>query len=88
MSDEAIKLQGRLGRSWGCPALRAGIAREVIDTVKGNGLVFAYYPDPQWLESSKYLGDCASAAAVALHVSAETRPSFTHLRQPCHKIGR
>jgi len=34
----------------------------VIDTVKGNGLVFAYYPDPRWLESSKYLGDCASAA--------------------------
>lgn len=52
--------QGRLGRSWGCPALRAGIAREVIDTVKGNGLVFAYYPDPKWLESSKYLGDCGS----------------------------
>ena len=63
VSEDAIKLQGRLGRSWGCPALRAGIAREVIDTVKGNGLVFAYYPDPQWLESSKYLGDCASAAA-------------------------
>ena len=60
VSEEAIKLQGRLGRSWGCPALRDGIAREVIDTVKGNGLVFAYYPDPKWLESSKYLGDCES----------------------------
>ena len=60
VSEEAIKLQGRLGRSWGCPALRAGIAREVIDTVKGSGLVFAYYPDPKWLESSKYLGDCGS----------------------------
>ena len=60
VSEDAIKLQGRLGRSWGCPALRAGVAREVIDTVKGNGLVFAYYPDPKWLESSKYLGDCGS----------------------------
>jgi hypothetical protein len=60
VSEDAIKLQGRLGRSWGCPALRAGIAREVIDTVKGTGLVFAYYPDPKWLESSKYLGDCGS----------------------------
>ncbi len=62
VSEEAIKLQGRLGRSWGCPALRDGIAREVIDTVKGNGLVFAYYPDPKWLESSKYLGDCGATA--------------------------
>jgi hypothetical protein len=61
VSEDAIKLQGRLGRSWGCPALRAGVAREVIDTVKGNGLVFAYYPDPKWLESSKYLGDCTTS---------------------------
>ena len=62
VSDEVAQAQGRLGRSWGCPALRSGIAREVIDTVKGTGLVFAYYPDPKWLESSKYLGDCSSAS--------------------------
>jgi hypothetical protein len=60
VSEDAIRQQGRLGRSWGCPALRDGIAREVIDTVKGSGLVFAYYPDPKWLESSKYLGDCGN----------------------------
>ena len=36
--------------------------RAVVYDNKGNGLVFAYYPDPPWLESSKYLGDCASAA--------------------------
>jgi hypothetical protein len=58
VSDAFARAQGRLGRSWGCPALREGIAREVIDTVKGNGLVFAYYPDPAWLAASKYLGDC------------------------------
>lgn len=62
VSDEVARAQGRLGRSWGCPALREGIARQVIDTVKGTGLVFAYYPDPTWLESSRYLGDCAAAA--------------------------
>ncbi len=56
-----IRTQGRLGRSWGCPALRENIAREVIDTVKGGGLVFSYYPDENWLKSSKYLGDCAAA---------------------------
>jgi hypothetical protein len=32
----------------------------VIDTVKGSGLIFAYYPDERWLESSRYLGDCAA----------------------------
>ena len=64
VSDDVAKAQGRLGRSWGCPALREGIAREVIDTVKGTGLVFAYYPDPAWLAASKYLGDCGAAATL------------------------
>jgi hypothetical protein len=61
VSEDAIKQQGRLGRSWGCPALRTSIAREVIDTVKGRGLVFAYYPDANWLKSSKYLGGCLAS---------------------------
>lgn len=51
----AAKLQGRLGRSLGCPALRPEIAAKVIDTVKGGGLIFAYYPDAAWLASSTYL---------------------------------
>ena len=61
VSDEFIKANGRLGRSWGCPALRQGVAREVIDRVKGGSLVFSYYPDQEWLGSSKYLGGCAAA---------------------------
>jgi hypothetical protein len=58
VSRAFIKTQGRLGRSWGCPALSDAIARRVIDTVKGGSLVFAYYPDQKWLASSKFLGDC------------------------------
>jgi len=54
--DEGVaRAQGRLGRSWGCPAVRAGVARELIDTVRGGTLLFAYYPDPAWLASSRYL---------------------------------
>lgn len=33
---------GRLGRSWGCPAVRAEIARELIDTIRGGTVIFAY----------------------------------------------
>ena len=61
VSDDFVKAHGRLGRSWGCPALREGVAREVIDRVKGNGLLFAYYPNQDWLESSRYLGECGAA---------------------------
>jgi hypothetical protein len=64
VSDEFVRKNGRLGRSWGCPALREGVAREVIDRVRGNGIVFSYYPDQHWLESSKYLNDCAAEDSV------------------------
>jgi hypothetical protein len=60
VSEQFAQAQGRLGRSWGCPALREGVARDVIDRVKGGGLVFAYYPDQDWLNASRYLGGCNS----------------------------
>jgi hypothetical protein len=33
---------GRLGRSWGCPAVRSEIARKLIDTIKGGTAIYAY----------------------------------------------
>lgn len=56
--------QGRLGRSFGCPAVRSGIARELIDTLKGGQLLFAYYPDMQWLQGSRFLG-CEGAGKAS-----------------------
>lgn len=58
VSDAFVKSTGRLGRSWGCPAVSELVARKMIDTVKDGGLVFAYYPDAKWLKTSKYLGGC------------------------------
>lgn len=49
------RANGYLGRSLGCPAVRPEIAHQLIDTVKGGGLIFAYYPDRAWLRSSQYL---------------------------------
>jgi hypothetical protein len=36
------KIQGYLGRSLGCPAVRPEIARSLIDAVKDGGLLYAY----------------------------------------------
>jgi hypothetical protein len=58
VSEQFVKANGRLGRSWGCPAISAAVAKPMIDRVKGGGLVFAYYPDAGWLKTSKYLGGC------------------------------
>ena len=58
VSEQFVKATGRLGRSWGCPAISAAVARQMIDRVKGGGLVFAYYPAAGWIKTSKYLGGC------------------------------
>ena len=50
--------QGRIGRSWGCPAVRDAIARPLIDTIRGGGVIFSYYPDQDWLSSSTFLNEC------------------------------
>ena len=58
VSQEFVKANGRLGRSWGCPAVSDAVAKKMIDFVKGGGLVFSYYPDAEWIKTSKYLGGC------------------------------
>ena len=52
--------QGRIGRSWGCPALREAVARNVIDTIRGGGVIFSYYPDADWLKTSRFLNGCGA----------------------------
>jgi len=53
--------QGRIGRSWGCPALRPAIASKVIDRIRGGSVIFSYYPDQEWLQSSRFL-QCAASS--------------------------
>jgi hypothetical protein len=60
------RTQGRIGRSWGCPAVRPAVARPLIDTLKGGQYVFSYYPDPRWLASSPYL-KCDAGSTAAAH---------------------
>ena len=55
VSARAVSALGRLGRSWGCPALPPGVHRRVIDRIKGGSALFAYYPDARWLRQSRFL---------------------------------
>jgi hypothetical protein len=65
VSSLVAQKQGRLGRSWGCPALSESVVREIIDRVKGSGLMFAYYPDRAWLQQSRYLGSCGRSSSAS-----------------------
>ena len=53
---------GRVGRSWGCPAVDSAVNRELIDAIRGGTAVFAYYPDSIWLTQSTYQ-TCETRAA-------------------------
>jgi len=60
VSEASAKSLGRVGRSWGCPAVRPAVAHEIIDRIRGNGLLFTYYPNQKWLASSRFLGGCSA----------------------------
>lgn len=65
VNPEAAKRQGRLGRSWGCPAVRTQVARSMIDTIKGGSPVFAFYPDQRWITSSRFLAHQRDVTRIA-----------------------
>ena len=62
VSPEHARAQGRLGRSWGCPALSQQSAGQVIDTIKGGSFVFSYSgKDQDWFQkASSSLNTCPS----------------------------
>jgi hypothetical protein len=64
VDDALSKTQNRIGRSWGCPAVRMGVARQIIDELKGGQFIFSYYPDQKWLATSRYL-KCKAGTTVA-----------------------
>ena len=55
VSEAFVGRHGRLGRSWGCPAVRPEVNGRLIDRIGGGTALFAYYPDPAWLDSSRFL---------------------------------
>jgi hypothetical protein len=46
---------GRVGRSWGCPALDERVSPRIISQIRDGSAVFAYYPDRDWLSTSPFL---------------------------------
>lgn len=70
VSEDFARSQGRLGRSWGCPALDQKVNRKVIDTIKEGGLVFAYAPQDEFLRGSEMLAGSTAASTVLASVGA------------------
>lgn len=54
-TPDIIKQYGRLGRSWGCTAVSPRLAKPLINTIKDDTVIVAYYPDRAWLHKSAFL---------------------------------
>lgn len=55
VSEDMIKKEGRIGRSWGCPALNKQVCGDIINIIKNGTVMVGYYPDQAWLNQSKML---------------------------------
>ena len=56
VSEDFIARHGRLGRSWGCPALPLESSKAIIDLIKDGTCLFVHGTDPAYLENSRFLG--------------------------------
>jgi hypothetical protein len=57
VSQKYIDNHGRLGRSWGCPALPPDISKELIDSISNGSCIFIYGKDESYFLKSTYVSN-------------------------------
>jgi hypothetical protein len=60
VSQNFIRKYGRLGRSFGCPALSMESYKSIIDTICQGSCLFIYYPDEGFVRQSTVLNSIKS----------------------------
>jgi hypothetical protein len=74
VSQRVINETGRIGCSWGCPAVSPKIANKVINTIKGKTMLFINASDSSY--TSKYLNeDNISAEYLPAYILADANRS-------------
>jgi hypothetical protein len=54
-TEDFIRKNGRLGRSYGCPSVPPDLIKPVSETIKGGSCLFIYYPDSNYRSKSTLL---------------------------------
>jgi len=52
---EFAQRYGRLGRSYGCPAVPQHLHKPIINTIKDKSVLFIHHPDQHYQKSSEYM---------------------------------
>ncbi len=68
VNPDSARLVGRLGRSWGCPAVRTEVAKPMIDILKRGQFIYAYGP------GTGKLSECKSENLSLARVAGELTP--------------
>jgi hypothetical protein len=59
VSQAYLARAGRLGRSWGCPALPVELSKSIIDSISGGSCLFIYGSDRAYLSGSALIKNAA-----------------------------
>jgi hypothetical protein len=65
VSESYIKNAGRLGRSFGCPAIPMDLYKEMVTELAEGTVLFIYYPDEKYLASSPILSKTPLIESIA-----------------------
>lgn len=60
VSESMARQNGRIGRSWGCPAVPMAEHRQIIDLIKGGSCLFIYAPQQEYASQSPVLQQAAA----------------------------
>ena len=55
VSQDFISENGRLGRSFGCPAVPVSKHKTIINTIKNGSCLFMYYPSAYYFDHSQFV---------------------------------
>ncbi len=80
VNEATMKARGRIGNSYGCPAVPLGIHEEIIDAIKGGSCFYIYNPDTWYKHTSQILN--AKFDLVPFAISSKNAPASAAQTEP------